>query len=118
MDAIHLLLAYAAVAGTAAAIGWSVLLALTGRAPGPSFERFQAALMSLLIVGAASGLVLLAWGTRPGDGLHLVYAVVAIVLIPLARSFGGQAAGRHAALLLFAGLAVLGGVLYRPFTTG
>ena len=37
----------------------------------------------------ASGLVLLAVGARPAEGLHLLYAIVAIALIPLARSFLG-----------------------------
>ena len=118
MDGIHGLLAYAIVAVTVAGIGWSVLLVVAGRAGGPAFERFQAAVVSLLVVGAASGLVLLATGARPADGLHLLYAIVAIALIPLARSFLGRANGRAAAALLLAAFVVLGGVVYRLFTTG
>lgn len=118
LDGIHRLLAYAIVAVTVAGIGWSVLLVVAGRVGGPAFERFQAAVVSLLVVSAASGLVLLAIGARPADGLHLLYAIVAIALIPLARSFLGRATGRRAAVLLLAAFVVLGGLVYRLFTTG
>lgn len=117
LDGIHGLLAYGAVAITVAGIGWS-LLVVAGRAGGPAFERFQAALVSVLVVCAASGLVLLAAGARPADGLHLLYAIVAIALIPLARSFIGRANARVAGALLFAAFVVLGAVIYRLFTTG
>ena len=118
MDGIHRLLAYGAVALTVAGIGWSLLLVFAGRAGGPAFERLQAAAVSVLVVAAASGLVLLAVGARPAEGLHLLYAIVAIALIPLARSFLGRANARAAGALLFAAFVVLGGVAYRLFTTG
>jgi hypothetical protein len=118
LDGIHGLLAYAIVAVTAFGIGWSVVLVVVGRAGGPAFERFQAAVVSLLVVGAASGLVLLAAGARPADGLHLLYAIVTIALIPLARSFLGRANARATTALLLAAFVVLGGVVYRLFTTG
>lgn len=118
MDGIHGLLAYGIVAVTVAGIGWSVGLVVIGRAGGPAFEGFQAAVVSMLIVGAASGLVLLATGARPADGLHLLYAIVAIALIPLARSFLGRASARATTGLLLAAFVVLGGLVYRLFTTG
>lgn len=129
MDGIHRLLAYAGVGITVAGIGWSLLLLLTGRAgglrplpPQPSaslpFERFQAAVVSVLVVAAASGLVLLATGAQPAEGLHLLYAIVAIALIPLARSFSGRANGQAPRALLLAAFVVLAGVMYRLFATG
>lgn len=118
LDGIHRLLAYAIVALALAGIGWSAYLVATGRAGGPAFERFQAAVVSGLVVAAASGLILFATGARPAEGLHLLYSVVAIALIPLARSFVGRANGRAAAALLLAAFVVLGGVLYRLFKTG
>lgn len=117
MDAIHGLLAYAAVAGVAVGIGWSLLLALRGQTGGPAFERFQAAVVTVLIVGAASGLIRLAGGARPSDGLHLLYALIAIALVPLARSFVGRASGRAATGVLVVAFAVLGAVIFRLFTT-
>lgn len=118
LDGIHLLLAYAIVAINVAGVGWWLLLVFTGRASGPASERSQAAVVSILVVGAASGFVLLATGARPAEGLHLLYATVAIALIPLARSFLGRANGRAAAALMLAAFVVLGGLVYRLFTTG
>lgn len=105
----------AAVAGGAA---WSVVAARSGRDGGARFEQLQAAVVSLVIVAAASGLVLLATGSRPADGLHLLYALIAIGLIPLARSFLGRASGRRAAALLLVAFILLGAVVFRLFTTG
>ena len=117
MDAIHGLLAYAAVAGTVAGIAWSLALAVSGRAGGPGFERFQAAVVTVLLLGSVSGLVMLASGARPAEGLHLLYSILAVALIPLARSFLGRASGRGASALLLAAFVVLGAVVYRLFTT-
>ncbi|NJD29925.1 MAG: hypothetical protein FIA92_16735 [Chloroflexi bacterium] len=117
-DLIHRLLAYAAVAAVAGGVIWSAVLVRSGRTGGPRFEQFQAAATSLVIVGAASGLFMLASGSRPADGLHLLYAVIAIALIPLARSFLGRARGRGAGALLLVAFLVLGAVVYRLFTTG
>lgn len=118
LDGIHQILAYATVAFAVAGIGWSVLLALTRRAGGPAFERFQAVVVSVLVVGAASGLILLATGAGPAEWLHLLYAIVALALIPLARSFLSRANDRAAAVLLVVAFMVLGGVVYRLFATG
>jgi hypothetical protein len=118
MDLLHRLLSYGAVAGVAMGFGWSAILVLTRRAGGPAFERLQAGVVAILIVGTASGLVMLASGARPAEGLHLLYAVIAIALIPLARSFLGRAGGRRAAALLLVAFVVLGAVVYRLFTTG
>jgi len=80
--------------------------------------RFQAAVVSLLVVAAASGLVVLAGGARPVDGMHVLYALVAVALVPLARSFLTRANDRGTNLLLLVAFVVLGGVLYRLFATG
>lgn len=118
MDAIHRFLAYAVVAAVAGGAVWSAALARAGRAASPRFEQYQAAVVSLVIVGAASGLLLLATGAGPADGLHLLYALIAIALIPLARSFLGRAHGRGAGALLLVAFVVMGAIVYRLFTTG
>ncbi|MEO6579459.1 MAG: hypothetical protein ABIO99_11255 [Candidatus Limnocylindria bacterium] len=117
LDAIHRLIAYAAVVITVVGIAWSIRLAFAGRGGRLPPEQFQAAVVSLLLVGSASGAILLASGARPRDGLHLLYALIALALVPLVRSFVGRAGGRGAALLLMAGFVALGAVLYRLFTT-
>lgn len=101
-----------------AGIAWSAALAVSARAGGPMFERYQAAVVSVLIVAAAGGLILLLLGSAPTEGVHLLYAAVAIVLVPLARSFLGRTSGRGAASLLLVTFAVLGALMYRLFTTG
>lgn len=118
VDAIHRLLAYAAVLGIVVGVGWSVVLVLGWRSAGPGFERFQAALVSLFLVGAASGLTLLLSGARPSDGLHLLYALVAVALVPLARSFLARTSRRDGSVVLLVSFVVLGAVLYRLITTG
>ena len=94
------------------------MLAQAGQTRGPRFEQYQAAVVSFLIVGAASGLLLLGSGSRPTDGLHLLYAAIAIAIIPLARSFLGRMRGRSAGAFLLVAFVVLGAVVYRLFTTG
>lgn len=118
LDGIHRLIAVAIVALTVTGIGWSMFSVVTRRAGGLAFERFQAVIVSALVVGAASGLVLLATGARPTEGLHLLYAIVAIALIPLVRSFVGRESGHTAAVLLLVAFAALGAVIYRLFGTG
>lgn len=118
MDVIHRLIAYAAIGGGTVGIGWSVLIVISGRSGGPAFERFQAAVVSLLVIGAASGAILIAAGTRPTDALHLLYAVIAIGLVPLARSFLGRVSDRGTAAVILAAFVALGAVIYRLFTTG
>ena len=103
---------------TVGAVAWSVVLVASGRPAGPGFERFQAAVVSLFVVGAASGALLLFAGARPTDGLHLLYAVIAVAVIPLARSFLGRTSDRRASALLLAAFVVLGALTYRLFTTG
>lgn len=118
MDAIHRLLAYSAAAASVVGVGWTLVLSLRSRSGGSGFERFQAAVVSLFVVGAASGLLLLLGGARPAAGLHLVYALIAIAVIPLARSFNGRTGPRGTGLLLLVAFVVLGAVTYRLFTTG
>lgn len=114
----HGLLAFAGAAVVIPGIAWSLLLITSRRAPGAAFERYQAAVVSVFVVAAASGLLLLLAGARPADGLHLLYAGVAIAVIPLARSFLGRARDRRATALLLVAFVVLGALTYRLFTTG
>lgn len=115
---LHRLIGYLAVVGVAIGIGWSALLLVTRRPGHATFERFQAGVVAVIVLAAASGLLRLAAGPGPSDGLHLLYAVIAIGLIPLARSFFGEARGRSAVGLLLLTFAVLGAVMFRLLTTG
>ena len=118
MDPIHRLLAYGSGAAALVGVVWSLVLVATGRPGGRRFEQAQAAIVSVFLIAAVSGGLLLLIGARPGEALHLLYAVVALALIPLARSFLGRTSARAAAALLFAAFVVLGAVTYRLFATG
>ena len=117
MGVIHRLLAYLAVAGVAFGLGGSAL-GLLRRGHEAVADWIQAAVLSLLVVVGVGGLVVVVEDGRPADGLHFVYATIAIGIIPLARSFAGRASGRSAAILLLATFVVLAGLLYRLFATG
>ena len=118
MDAIHRLLAYGSVAAALVGIVWSLALLVAGRPGGPRFEQAQAAIVSVFVIAAASGGLLLLSGAQPGEGLHFLYAAVALAVIPLARSFVARTSDRWAAVLLLVAFVVLGAVTYRLFTTG
>ena len=118
MEAIHRLIAYGAIPLIVTGVGWSILLVVARRAGGAAFDRFQAALVSVLFVGSVSGAVLLASGHTPADGLHLLYAAVALAMVPLARSFTGRSGGLGTAALLLAAFVILGALLYRLIATG
>lgn len=118
MDVIHRILAYGIVAAVAGGVAWSALLTRRGQTGTPGFEQYQAAVVALVIVTAASGLGLLVSGSRPAEGLHLLYGLVAVALIPLARSFVGRTGGRTAGVLHVIAFLVLAAVVYRLFTTG
>ena len=118
MNAIHRVLADLTVIVAIVGIGWSLFLLALRREAGPWFERFEALVVSMVIVTAVSGLTLLMAGLRPTEGLHLLYALIAVAIIPLARSFLGRTRGRARLAFIAVAFAVLGAVIYRLFTTG
>lgn len=118
IERIHEALGYLAIGVAVAGVVWAAALALARRPAPAVFERFQAAVVSTVIVGAASGALLVAVGETPRDGLHLLYAGVAIVCIPLARSFGRRDDSRRGAMLLLVAFIVLAAVLGRLASTG
>ena len=117
MQAIHVVLADVAAAVVVVAGAWCVILAVLARPAGRWFDRFQRAVILSIAGTAAAGVIVFALGARPDDGLHLLYGGVAIVILPVARSFR-SGASRRDALLMLAGFALLGGVVFRLFTTG
>lgn len=114
---IHRILGYAAVVAVAVGIVWSVVATRNPALGGRRFIRFQAMAVVLFVVASVAGLSLLISGARPKEGLHLVYAAIAVGLLPLARSFV-PATDRRAGIAALAAFVVLGFVLYRLFATG
>ena len=117
MQAIHQVLADAALVAVVIVLAWTVVLAVTKGTPGRGYERAQASMVRIIALAAIVGAASFISGARPADGLHLVYGAVAILLIPFARSFL-RGVGRRDTLILLVAVAVLGGVMYRLFATG
>jgi hypothetical protein len=74
----------------------------------------------VVIIGmtAAGGLAMLALGERPKGSLHLVYAVLASVLVPVGDSLSVGANPRRRALMRLIAVLVTLGVVARLFATG
>jgi hypothetical protein len=117
MERIHLVLGYVAVVAVAVGIAWSLVAARSPEAGGRRFARFQALVVGLFAVAAVDGAGVQISGGQPNEGLHLVYAAIAIAVLPLARSFV-PATHRRAWIAALAAFVVLGFVLYRLFATG
>jgi hypothetical protein len=117
VQTVHGFLADVAVAVVAVAAVWCVVLAVLARPGGRWFDRLQRVIILSIAAAAAAGAIVFVLGSRPDDGLHLLYGGVAIIILPVARSFR-SGASRRDALLMLAGCALLGGVLFRLFTTG
>jgi predicted permease len=115
------------------ALGAAVVLAVMaigtavaqGRRSGPWVITEWAAvgLWFLVLVNLAAGALLLVGGDRPEDGLHLLYAGVALAVLPLAAALGvrserGRGPGRARYLWMAGGALVLAVVMVRLLQTG
>lgn len=117
MQTVHAILADGTVLAVGVALVWGLILAIRFQSGGYFFDRLQAIVVALVLLAAATGATLFALGQRPSDGLHVLYGGVALILIPLARSYRSGASRRDSILMLVA-VVVLGGVLFRLFSTG
>jgi len=111
-------LAIAIVAGAGAIV--VTMLVVAGRLSGRPFrfarDRAILVVLGLVTLGTVLGLGLLATGSRPGDPLHLVYASVALLVLPIAR-FWTQLSSRRGLAVGFGGL-IVAALVVRLFQTG
>ena len=70
----------------------------------------------VVLVAIGSGVVLLALGSRPADGLHLLYAAVAVLVLPAVRF--PAAFARRRGLAVGVGALVLVALVVRLAQTG
>lgn len=115
---LHVLLALASlVAVGLVAIEGAVRL-VRARPPARAASLGLSAVAILLGMTAAGGLALLVGGQRPKEFLHLVYALLALGLVPLADALAAQASPRRRAAARLLGALIAAGVIARLFATG
>ncbi len=130
MTGVHELLGRAALGLAVAVVAAAVWSVVDGRrTSGGVDHRFVVDRLILLnvfvvVANVLAGGLLAVGGARPGDPLHLLYAVAAVVVLPLGWTLGGRAAqdgrpsrARRDAWVLAAAL-VLVGIEVRLAATG
>ena len=74
--------------------------------------------LGVFVTQSLLGLVLLLGGGAPSEGLHLLYGIGLVIVIPLARSFAAEAPDRaRSGVLAVAGILALA-LAWRLFATG
>ena len=118
MNDLHRLAAEVALVLALLAVGWSALALARGR-PLSQLAIANLAWVALIaIVAALLGLVVLATGSGPHDALHLVYAALAIVALPLTAWVAAGRAARQRTVAGFVGSLVELILVVRLFQTG
>ena len=83
-----------------------------------TITRSGAAVTSLLAVQAAVGAIRYLTGARPVEGLHLLYGLVIIGVLPIAATFASEAPPRPRSAVAAAGGAVILLLAWRLLSTG
>jgi hypothetical protein len=115
---LHLLLALASLTVMLLVAAEGAVRLVLARPPGRLAGAGSGAVTILVGMAAAGGLALLAGGRRPHEWLHLVYALLALALVPLADSLAAQGDPRRQALARLVGALVAAVVILRLFATG
>ena len=113
---VHRLIAIVAGVAAAATVVAVVVRAWLGRPGRLAVDRLILTALVVIAANVVVGLVLLGTGSRPADPLHFLYAVVALLALPVVRFWG--ALERRRALALGIGALVLVGLVVRLFQTG
>ena len=117
MDAVHHAIA-AVVAVLAVAIGMLAGIgAVRGRLALTWIDRAILVLELVVLLGIATGLLRFLATGGPSDGLHALYAIVAVGALPIARLWRGLGPPPSGVYLLIGALVVLG-VTVRLVQTG
>jgi hypothetical protein len=113
---IHLVAALMVGASAIAVVAVVITGRMAGRDVRFALDRAILAALGFVAIGIVVGLVILATGGRPTDPLHLLYAAVALLILPIAR-FSDRLAG-HRLLAVGVGGVILAGLVVRLFQTG
>ena len=117
MVTVHMRLGAALVAVTVVGTIWALSGALRGDAS-PALRAFARLCALALFAQVLLGLLLLATGHRPNDGLHYVYGGVVLLCIPAGIAYGGGGDVRREAWGLCLGLFAAVLLAARAVTTG
>jgi hypothetical protein len=115
---LHIALAATTVAILLVAAAEALGRIVRGGPPRRSSAAMSAIVVVVIGMTAAGGLAMLALGQRPREPLHLIYAVLAAVLVPLGDSLSVNATPRRRALARLIATLVTLGVVARLFATG
>ena len=113
----HLVFGFGLLVMVAAALVIAAPAVLRGRTPAPLYAALQRAVTVFILAQVALGVVLFISGKRPQTNLHLVYALAAILVLPVARSLAHRRQAT-APLYQLGGTVLLLGVIFRLATTG
>lgn len=100
------------------AVVWSTALIVTRRAPGPLFLGNLVWVFLAVAVAAALGGATIASGVPLRDGLHVVYGVLALGVLPGAMLIASGRPGRQRSIVAAVSTVVLVILLARLVQTG
>ena len=109
---LAIVVAFSGVVAAVVALGWWRF----GRPGRLAVDRAVLGAIVVVLVAIGSGVVLLVLGSRPADGLHLLYAAVALLVLPAVR-FPAAFASRRGLAIGVGGL-VLVALVVRLAQTG
>ena len=84
----------------------------------PAVARSGAAITGLLAIQALVGAVRYLSGARPAEGLHLLYGLVIIGVLPIAATFASEAPPRSRSIVSAIGGGVILLLAWRLLSTG
>jgi len=97
---------------------WGLILYMQGSNPSGGYLGALVLAEAVAVLQALVGLVLLLQGHRPGDALHYLYGVLAVVTLPFAYLYSDRATERRDSLIFGLAALLLVGIAIRAITTG
>lgn len=97
---------------------WALFLYVRGSNPSGSYLGALAIDQAVVVIQGIVGIILVVQGYRPGDGLHIVYGIVAFVTLPAAYFLSkGGTERRDSGIFALATLFLIG-ISIRAIATG
>ncbi len=118
MSQAHALVGQVAIVLGLVAVVWSIGLIVTRREPGRLFLGNLVWVFLAVAVAAALGAATIVSGVPLRDGLHLVYGVLALGVLPGAMLIASGRLGRQRSIVAAGSAVVLVILLARLFQTG